>query len=327
MAGKRLQRRSWGADGSRPRAEVWAIAARQHAVITRSQLLALGFSSRAIEHRLATGRLHRVHRGLYALGRPQLTQHGRWMAAALSCGPMARLSHRSAAELWGICGQRRSIRASPEREVDVLVPADVVRRRPGIRLHRRSGLAAEKPAREGGIPVTDPICTLVDLASMLHPTQVEAALNEADKLDLTNPDALRTALDLLPRRPGVACLRELLDRRAFLLTDSELERRFLPIARSAGLSDPQTGREVNGFKVDFYWPDLGLIVETDGLRYHRTPSQQARDRLRDQMHAGAGLTTLRFTHAQVSFERAHVRTTLRAVAARLAAQSRSDSAR
>src|SRR5215216_4085411 len=63
-------------------------------------------------------------------------------------------------------------------------------------------------------------------------------------------------------------------------------------ALPAGLTQPNTGCRVNGFKVDFYWPDLGLIVETDGLRYHRTPAQQARDRLRDQVHAKAGLVKL-----------------------------------
>ena len=75
---------------------------------------------------------------------------------------------------------------------------------------------------------------------------------------------------------------------------------------------------MNGFKVDFYWPDLGLVVETDGLRYHRTPAQQARDRVRDQAHAAAGLTPLRFTRAQVRFDPAHVASTLAAVAHRLA---------
>jgi very-short-patch-repair endonuclease len=112
-------------------------------------------------------------------------------------------------------------------------------------------------------------------------------------------------------------LREVLDRRTFTLTDSELERRFLPIVRRTGLSLPRTGHHLNGFKVDFYWPDLGLVVETDGLRYHRTPAQQSRDRLRDQAHAAAGLTPLRFTHAQVRYEPRHVQATLEAVARRL----------
>ena len=108
-------------------------------------------------------------------------------------------------------------------------------------------------------------------------------------------------------------MRNLLDRRTFTLTDSELERLFLPIAAAAGLGRPETGAWLNGYKVDFYWPSLGLVVETDGLRYHRTPAQQAQDRRRDQAHAAAGLTVLRFTHGQVRLEPNHVQATLAAV--------------
>jgi very-short-patch-repair endonuclease len=151
---------------------------------------------------------------------------------------------------------------------------------------------------------------------------LEAAVNEADKLDLTDPERLRAALDGYAGCRGVGQLREVLDRRTFALTDSELERRFLPIARSAGLPLPRTGQRLNGFKVDFFWPDLGLVVETDGLRYHRTPAQQTRDRLRDQAHTAAGLTPLRFTHAQVRYEPRQVRSTLAAVARRLSSYSR-----
>jgi very-short-patch-repair endonuclease len=120
-------------------------------------------------------------------------------------------------------------------------------------------------------------------------------------------------------RPGAAALRRVLDYRTFSLTDSALERRLLPIARRAGLPKPLTRQIVNGFRVDFYWPYLRLIVETDGLRYHRTPAQQARDRQRDQALTAAGFTVLRFTHAKVAFEPVHVEATLRAVAVRLAA--------
>ena len=102
-----------------------------------------------------------------------------------------------------------------------------------------------------------------------------------------------------------------------MLTESELEQLFLPIARRAGLGLPITRALVNGFKVDFYWPELGLVVETDGLRYHRTPAQQARDRIRDQTHSAAGLTPLRFTHAQVRFETEYVEATVAKVARRL----------
>jgi very-short-patch-repair endonuclease len=232
------------------------------------------------------------------------------MAAVLSCGRCAILSHSSAAALHGI----RPVRGEP---IEISVPARVVRRRPGIVVHRRN-LGAGEMMRIDGIPVAAPTCTLVDIALGLDRRQLEAAINEADKRDLVDPDELRSALYGMSRRPGIGVLRETLDHRTFTLTDSELERRFLPLARRAGLPRPRTGQYLNGFKTDFYWPDLGLVVETDGLRYHRTPAQQARDRLRDQTHAAAGLTPLRFTRAQVTFETHHVEETLAAVAARLA---------
>jgi very-short-patch-repair endonuclease len=172
-----------------------------------------------------------------------------------------------------------------------------------------------------GIPVTCPIRTLLDLAGMLSRSSLERAVNEADRLDLIDPEALLASLDRYRGQRGVARLRTLLDRRTFRLTDSELERRFLRIGTEAGLPMPETGSHLNGFRVDFFWPELGLVVETDGLRYHRTPAQQARDRLRDQAHLAAGLAPLRFTHAQVRFEAGHVRSTLRAVADRLAGEA------
>ncbi len=168
-----------------------------------------------------------------------------------------------------------------------------------------------------GIPVTSPIRTLIDLATSLSRAALERAVNEADKRDLTTPEKLRAALETYTGEAGVARLRALLDRHTFRLSDSDLERRFRPLARSAGLPTPLTKQRVNGFEVDFFWPDLGLVVETDGLRYHRTPAEQARDRLRDQAHAAAGLTPLRFTHEQVRFEGDYVRVTLTAVVRRL----------
>ena len=143
-------------------------------------------------------------------------------------------------------------------------------------------------------------------------------MNEADKLGLVEPEELRAALDAVDARPGVRPLRRLLDRLTFTLTDSESERLFLAIARRAGLPKPHTQSLLNGFRVDFYWPELGLVVETDGLTYHRTPAQQARDRLRDQAHTAAGLTCLRFTHAQIRYEPGSVERTLSSVARRLA---------
>jgi hypothetical protein len=239
------------------------------------------------------------------------------MAAVLACGPQARLSHRSAATLWGIWSERRGGRGPTE----VVVPASVARRRPGLRVHRRGVFNAADGRVIDEIPVTDPVTTLVDLAACLPNKQLEAAVNEADHLDLVNPERLRTALDLLPRRPGVARLRALLDAPTFVLTDSDLERLFLPIADAASLPLPRTQVWLNGYRVDFYWPELGLVVEADSLRYHRTPAKQATDNRRDQAHISAGLMPLRFSHWQVRYEPDHVQRTLTTVLKRLARKS------
>ncbi len=144
---------------------------------------------------------------------------------------------------------------------------------------------------------------------------MERAISEADQRDLIDPETLRATLELMPRRPGIAIVRQTLDHATFTLTRSELERLFMPLARRAGLSKPLTLQWVNGFEVDFYWPDLGLVVETDSLRYHRTPAQQARDRYRDHVHTAAGVTPLRFSHGQIKFQPSHVEATLAATAA------------
>src|SRR3954454_21166391 len=276
----------------------WGLARSQHGVVSRAQLLALGFSAQAIKHRVRRGRLHPVARGVYAVGRRELPREGRWMAAVLTCGRGAVLSHGSAAALW---------RIGPEWRLEVSIPVSVARHRPGIVIHRRSGLRATE---HRGIPVMPVVDTLVDLAAALGDDPVEAAINEADKLDLCDPERLREELDHLPPWTGIEKLRRILDRRTFTMTDSELERRFLPIARRAGLPRPLTQHRLNGFRVDFYFPELELVVETDGLRYHRTPAHQARDLIRDQTHSAAGLRALRFTRAQVRYDPAHVERTL-----------------
>jgi hypothetical protein len=194
--------------------------------------------------------------------------------------------------------------------VHVVVADGNARVRPGIRAHRRHN--HEVPGRRavGGIPVTHPVATLVDLAADISAGQLEAAVNEADHLKLVDPEQLRAAIDALPRWPGVKRLRELLDAPTLTLTTTELERLFLPLALEAGLPIPQTQTWLDGYRVDFYWAGLRLVVETDSLRYHRTPFKQASDKRRDNAHAGSGLTTLRFTHGQICHEPAYVRATL-----------------
>jgi very-short-patch-repair endonuclease len=290
---------------------VWALAWRQHGVVTHEQLLELGFTRHGISHRVEKGRLHPVWRKVYAVGRPELTQHGRWMAAVLACGPGAAISHEDAGALLGIRPIRRG-------EIEVSVPGGRGRKHDGIVVHRRS-LRAEDVTRWHGIPVTTAICTIVDLAGRLSRDEVEQAINDADIRGLTDPVKFRKALDRMPPRPGVGMMRDILDRRTFRFTRSRLERAFRPIARRAGLPEPQTRCWVNGFEVDFYFAELGLVVETDSLTYHRTPQQQAKDLLRDQAHSATGSAPLRFSHGQIKYEPGHVEETLRAVAHRLRA--------
>src|SRR4051794_13335486 len=300
------------------RQAIWRLVARQHGVVARRQLLELGLQSQAIKRRIASGRLHTVMPGVYAVGRPQLTQHGKWMAAVLSCGPNAVLSHFSAAAL---CGIRRS------GLIEVSIKGDSARRRPGITVHRRPTLTLEEITTHHGIPVTTPTRTIVDVAARLDRQQVERAINEADVLGLVHVGELRAALDQMPPRPGVAVCRTLIDHRTFRLTRSDLEAVFIPLSVHAGVGTPLTRQWVNGYEVDFYWPDLGLVVETDGGRFHRTPGQQTADRRRDQAHLRAGLTPLRFTHGQVFYDRADVKATLAAVYRRLSSRSTPAAAR
>jgi very-short-patch-repair endonuclease len=277
--------------------------------VTRTQLLGLGLGPDSIKHRIAKGRLHPLWRGVYALGRPEVDRHGRWMAA-LSCGPDALLSHRSAAALWGL------VQGAARTEIDVVVPRKTVRRRPGIRVHRRIDLSPEHCREVARIPLTDPISTLVDLAAGGPEWQVERAINDADRLDLVDPETLRAAIEALPPRPGMACMRRLLGCDA--LTDTGLERKFLAISRRAGLPRPETQAWVTGYRVDFFWPQLGLIAEADGWCHHRTPGEQATDHRRDQAHTAAGLTTLRFAEIQIRHAPGEVARRLAAVAKRLA---------
>jgi very-short-patch-repair endonuclease len=291
----------------RGNAALWQLARDQHGAVTRAQLLEHGLNSEAIQHRIDAGRLHRLWRGVYAVGRPEVSQEGRWMAAVLSCGPEALLSHRSAAVLWGI--------AQKAEGIDVTVPEGVYRRRQGIRVHRRSQLGKGHRCRVVGIPITDPLSTLVDLASCSPEWQVEQAVNAADRLDLIDPETLRATVPKLPSRPGMALLRRVAGCKT--ITDTGLERKFLTIVRAANLPRPQTQVWISGYRVDFYWPDLGLIVEADGWLYHRTPGAQTTDRRRDQAHARDGMTTLRFGEDQIRYAPDEVRRTLASVVSRL----------
>lgn len=240
--------------------------------------------------------------GVYAVGWPALNQKRCWMAAVLAGGEGAALNHRSAATLWEIGSEE-------DGRIDVSVRRRCELRRPGIQFHGPS-LRAEDILRRDDIPLTSPSQTLLDLATELDPVPLERAVNDADKRDLIDPEALRDELVRLQGEPGVRPLRHLLDKLFFRLSDSDLEIYFRRIVRSAQLPIPLSKQRVNDFEVDFFWPDLGLVVETDGLRYHRTPSAQMRDARRDRAHVMAGMTPLRFTHYEIRYEPSRVRAAL-----------------
>jgi len=250
---------------------------------------------------------------------------GRWMAAVLVCGPGAALSHRSAAALWGFGKE------APQGPIDITVRRRFASRRGRLRVRSRPSLPGEDILALDDIAVTSPVRTLLDQAAELLPPgvqrrssdrdrrerQLERLISEANKLELIDPDVLRTRLERRRGEPGVRPLRELLDRHGFLLSDSDLEIFFGRIVRGAKLPMPLSKQWVNGHEVDFYWPDLELVVEADSLRYHRMASTQSRDLERDQIHTATGLTTLRFSHYQVARKPHVVRRVLQETMGRL----------
>lgn len=290
---------------SRP--DVWQLASEQHGLVTRMQLRSLGYSDEAIKHRVRKRRLSRVRTGVYAVGRGDLTAYGVVLAAVLACGSEAFLTHESAGWLWGL------LRRFPSGRIEVSIPVDQRRRGSGAVVHRRRAIDPRDVTRYRGIPVSSPALTLLDLATRLNADRLEAAINEADKRDLITPERLRRELERFAGRPGAKSLREVLDRATYGLTDSELERIFLRLVRRYRFHAPRTQAAACGLRVDFLWPEYRVVVETDGLRYHRTAAQQAADRHRDQILTAAGYTVLRFTHWQVVRTPAHVAATLGAV--------------
>ena len=239
-----------------PRARVRPVEGVPHGIVTAAQLRERHLTRHAIAHEQMRGGLHPLHRGVYAVGRPVVTRKGQWLAAVLACGDAAWLSGADAAALLEIRADRRR----PWVEVTIRGPNR--RRRPGILVHRTTTLTDRDVTVVDSIPVTGVVRTLIDIAPRLTLRQLERAVNDADGLGLIDPDSLRRELERAPRTHGAALLRRLLDRRTFSRTRSGLERDFLKIALRAGLPKPLTLQVVNGYEVDFYWPQLGLVVET-----------------------------------------------------------------
>jgi len=262
------------------------IARVQHGIVTTGQLVEAGLATSAISKRVQSGRLHRIHQGVYAVGHTGLSQEARWMAAVLACGPGAVLSHGAAAVHWGLL---RPLDGS----VDVTVPTHNGRkRRRGIRIHRCATFGA--PLRPGGtekrpapvtvrdrIPVTTVPRTLEDIRATLAPYLVRRAIRQAEFLKL--PVGIET------------------DR-----TRSDLEREFLRLCRRYGLPAPEVNILIDGMTVDFLWRDARLVVETDSYATHGGTIAFEDDRQRDMRLRRLGYSVHHFSERQLELEPAAV---------------------
>jgi uncharacterized protein DUF559/putative AbiEi antitoxin of type IV toxin-antitoxin system len=271
------------------------LAAAQHGVVSRRQLLEMGLGAAAISRRLVSGRLHAQHAGVYAVGHPVLGFRGRWMAAVLACGADAALGYRSAAVCWAL--QRDSSGA-----IDVVVPGTAGRGRDGIRVHRHPGLAPDEVTTREGIPVTTAARTILDLAAVAGDRLLKYALDQAEIQELTDYPALADMARAHPRHRGSRRLRDVLAtyEAGTARTRSGLEVAFLALCDAHGLPRPLVNHELlTGQTVDFVFPDHRLAVETDSWRWHRGRQAFERDRERDARLAAAGYRTLRFTDRQI----------------------------
>jgi very-short-patch-repair endonuclease len=280
-------------DNRGPDAVIARIAANQHGVVSTDQIGSACLSPAGVTRRLAAGRLHRIHRGVNAVGHRRLGDEGRWMAAVLACGEGAVLSHLSAAELWGIRRRARRISGgggSGEPDpTHVTVPSTAgKRRRQGILLHRSSTLTASDCTRREGIPVTKPARTLADIRPLLSPAQFNSAIREAEFLRFSIGDQFDS------------------DR-----ARTELEKRMLALCRRHRLPQPEVNVKVGRFEVDFLWRDARLVVEVDGWESHRSRSAFEEDRQRDARLKVIGYEVLRFTWRQVEDEARNVAATIR----------------
>ena len=258
-----------------------ALAARQHGVVALVQLKAIGVMQDAVHHRLGTGRLHRLSRGVYAVGHTALTEQSRLVAAVFACGPGAALSHRAAGRLWRITRPVSAIEVTCGLSRPPL---------PGIVIHR-SPLAPEDCGFIEGVRVTTWARTLIDLADVLTLPQLQDAVHEAEVRRIFDLGELGAALTRAPGRRG----RCKLDQALTLFTRNDLERDFLAICAAHRIEKPLVNLSIAGMEVDFQWPQARLAVEVDGGEAHRTRRAFEEDRRRDRKLTALGWRIMGFT--------------------------------
>jgi very-short-patch-repair endonuclease len=271
------------------------LAARQHGIVTRTQLRTAGFSDDIIDRRIRTRRLVRIHRGVYLVG-VVAPPYAHELAACLACGPLAVLSHRSAAVIWQIMKGR----ARPAR-LEVTIP-EGYRRHPGLRVYRIGTLRPDEVTRVRGIPITTAARTLYDLAGRLRRRPLERAVAEAIALRLTTATEVRAMALRQAGRRGAGRLRAVLDLGDPRRTRSEAEEIFLGLVRRGGIELPVVNTRVAGYEVDFYWPAAHLAVEVDGFAFHISRRAFEQDRRRDAELATLGVRVVRVTWRQITEE-------------------------
>jgi Transcriptional regulator, AbiEi antitoxin/Protein of unknown function (DUF559) len=270
-----------------------ALAHRQNGVVARRQLIALGYTAREIQRRLEAGRLHIVHRGVYAVGHRRLTVRGRWMAAVLACGPGAVLSHRDAAALHGLR------RAGTVKAVHVTTTTRS-KLRPGIVVHNVRHLDPKDCTKVDGIPVTSVHRTLLDYAETARPHELRWAFEAYDRADLLDMGKLDEVIARNRGRHGIRPLTALISTyRGAPDTRSRNERCFLALIGAAGLPEPSVNVAVVGIVVDFFWPQHRLVVEVDSYLFHHTPADRAADRRKERTLRAAGCEVKRVTDTEL----------------------------
>ena len=274
------------------------IAHAQWGVISLAQLTGLGLSSSAVRDRVAAGRLHRKHRGVYAVGHEIVPWQGLIMATVLACGVGAHASHPAAGRVLGLL--ERAWR------FHVTVPGRRVRVQ-GIDVHRTGRLHVEDITVAQGIPCTSWARTICDTAALTGSQRLtERMIGRAEQLRIFDLPAIRRAMDRRPRESGARIVRACLGVEA-RMTWSEIEERFLAICEQIGaprprVNEPLVLRDGTHVVPDFCWPDLKLIVETDGWATHGTRTAFAGDRQRDRRLALEEWEVHRFTWYEIEHE-------------------------
>jgi hypothetical protein len=261
-------------------------------VVSRAQLLELAVGPGAIEHRVNDGRLRPIHRGVYAvLGHRLMTRRSHWMAAVLTYGSGAVVSHLAGAALWGIRGGSR---------VEVTVPRGR-KPREGIRVHW-ANLPADEVTTHHGIPVTTVPRTLFDLSAVVQRDELRSAVRQAEQLRLTDSLGIQALIERYPRKPGIPVLRAVFEeaQSGLGIVRSVFEERFQAFLIGAALPRPLTNVLIEEAEVDCAWPEQRLIVELDGRQFHDTADAFEQDRARDRRLAAAGWRVVRVTWRQLT---------------------------